>query len=61
MITVTIFNTKDKVQKKFIKETWKLAMKVLDRCVGKRGWWARVDYKDGDFEIFHYMSNGWSN
>ena len=58
-MTVTIFNSKDKVQKIFKKETYKLAVKVLDRIQGKNGWYAKVEEDNGWFDIFHYIDGVW--
>lgn len=60
-MTITIFNSKDKEQKKFTKETRELALRVLDRIQGKSGWWAKAEYEDGDSEIFHFNNGEWVN
>lgn len=60
-MTITVFNSKDKEQKKITKATSKLAFSVLDRITGKEGWWAKAEYDDGDFDILHYVNGGWSN
>ena len=58
-MTITIFTSKDKEQKKITKVSRILALKVLDRIQGKIGWWAKAEYEDGDREIFHFsMANG---
>jgi hypothetical protein len=61
MITVTIYNSKDKVQKQFKNSTWRLAMQVLDRVRGKIGWYAKAEYDDGDMDILHYLNGEWYN
>ena len=60
-MTITIFNSKDKEQKKITKETRKLALKVLNRIQGKSGWWAKAEYEDGDREIFYFANGEWKN
>ena len=60
-MTVTIFNSKNKVQKIYKKETYKLAIKVLDRIQGKNGWWAKVEEDNGSYDIFHYIDGVWMN
>ena len=60
-MTITIFNSKDKEQKKFHKVTRKIALATLDRIHGKAGWWAKAEYDDGDYEVFHYVNGYWCN
>ena len=60
-MTITIFNSKDKEQKKLQKETRALALRVLDRIQGKNGWWAKAEYEDGDREIFYFVNGEWVN
>ena len=60
-MTITIFNSKDKEQKKITKETFKLAVKALERIQGKNGWWAKAEYEDGDSDIFYFVDGEWKN
>lgn len=60
-MTVTIFNSKNKVQKIYKKETYKLAVKVLDRIQGRNGWYAKVAEECGSYDIFHYIDGVWMN
>lgn len=57
-MTITIFNSKDKEQKKIIDVT---STAVLDSVKGKDGWWAKVECENGDYDVFHYFNGGWSN
>lgn len=60
-MTITIYNSKDKEQKKITKVTSKLAYKVLDRVAGKNGWWARAEEENGNFDILHFVNGEWVN
>lgn len=60
-MTTIIFNSKDKEQKRFTKATAKLAFSVLSRIQGRTGWWAKIEYDDGDSEVFHYVNGKWVN
>lgn len=60
-MTVTIYNSKDKEQRKYKKESYKLAVKVLDRIQGKNGWYAKVEEDNGSYDIFHYIDGVWMN
>lgn len=60
-MTITIFNSKGKVQKRFTKVSSKLAFSVLARIQGKEGWWAKAEYKNGDGDILLYVNGEWKN
>lgn len=60
-MTVTIYNSKDKEQRRFRKENYKLALKVLDRIQGKNGWYAKVEEENGSYDIFHFVDGVWMN
>lgn len=60
-MTITIYNSKNKEQKKFHKETRKIALATLDRIQGKAGWWAKAEHDDGDSEVFRYGNGEWYN
>ena len=57
-MTVTIYNSKDKEQRKFKKETYNLAVKVLDRIQGKNGWYAKVEEDNAtQYDYIKYLEN----
>lgn len=58
MTTVTVYNSKDKEQIKFIKVSSKLALRVLNRISGRKGWWAKVDV-EGECFTLHYIDGQW--
>ena len=60
-MVITIYNSKDKEQRRFKKATFELAVKVLDGIKGKKGWYAIAEYDDGDEDVFHYVNGEWMN
>lgn len=58
---ITIYNSKDKEQRKIRKATDTLALRVLNRIQGKNGWWAKAEEDCGNYDIYHYVDGEWIN
>lgn len=61
MIVVTIYNSRAKIQGTFESSSFRLASAELAKVKGKSKWYARLEYEDGDSEIFHYSNGEWNN